>query len=147
MGCGLADNEVSVVGREVERSVGSEKGFLMHAARLAFIECDEHGDGWIECLLHEDIVQLGVVETEHVEVERDGDAREDVLQDVVNIIAADVEEMNVFAGVGGVGGLFCVLREIRQRECLEAFGGIAEHVARALLGRLRIGLLNGSYDC
>ncbi len=122
-------DEVGVVGREIVCLVSGEESFFVDAGGLAFVERDQHGDGWVEGFLHEDVVQLGVVEAEHVEVERDGDAREDVLEDVVNVVAADVEEMDVLACVGGVGRLFCVLREVGQGEGLQALRGIAKYVA------------------
>jgi hypothetical protein len=61
----------------------------------------------------------------------------------VNIVAANVEEMDVSAGDGGVGGLFGVLREVIQHESLQALCRVAEDVACALLRGLRIALLNG----
>ncbi len=61
----------------------------------------------------------------------------------MDVVAADVEEMDVFAGVGRVGSFFGVLREVRQGEGLEAFGGVAEDVAWALLGGFGVALLNG----
>ena len=66
MGGRFADDEVGVVGGEVVGLVGGEEGFLMNATGLAFVERDEHGDGGVEGLLHEDVVEFGVVETEHV---------------------------------------------------------------------------------
>ena len=138
VGGGFTDNEVGIVGGEVVFLVGGEKSFFVNALGLAAVERDEHGDGRVEGLLHEDVVELGVVEAEHVEVKRDGDAGEDVFEDVVDIVAADVEEMDVFAGNGGVGGLFGVLGEVGESKGLEALGGVAEDVARALLGGLGV---------
>jgi len=61
----------------------------------------------------------------------------------VDVVAADVEEMNVFTGVGGVGGLFGELGEVGEGEGLKALGGVAENVAWALFGWLGVGSLNG----
>jgi len=38
----------------------------VHATGLALVERDEHGDGGVKGLLHEDVVELGVIEAEHV---------------------------------------------------------------------------------
>jgi hypothetical protein len=62
----------------------------------------------------------------------------------VDVIATDVEEMNVFAGVGGVGGFDGELRELMEGEGLQVLSGVAENVAWALLGGPGVGLLNGS---
>ena len=61
----------------------------------------------------------------------------------MDVVAADVEEVHVFAGVGGVGSFFGELGEIGEGEGLEALSGIAEDIAGTLLGWLGVGLLNG----
>jgi hypothetical protein len=49
---------------------------------------------------------FGVVIAEHVEIQRDAHAPQDMLEEVVHVIAADVEKMKVFAGGCGVGFSF-----------------------------------------
>lgn len=139
-GEGLADDEVGVVGGEVELLIGGEEGLLVDAAGLAAVESDEHGDGGVEGLGHDDVVELGVVEAEHIEVEGDADAGEDVLEDVVDVVAADVEEVDVAAGDGGISALPGELLEVAEMEGLQSFGVVCEGVAGAGLGGGGVGL-------
>lgn len=61
----------------------------------------------------------------------------------MDVVTADVEEMNVFAGVGRVSGLFGELSQVGEGEGLKALRGVAENVAWALFGWLGVGSLNG----
>ena len=143
MGGRLANNKMGIVGGEIERLVGGQEGFLVDTGGLGFIQRDEHCDRGVQGLLHEDVVQLGVVEAEHVEVKRDRDAGQNVLENVVDVVATDVEKMNILAGDGGVRAFFCILREIRQGKRLQALCWITEHVAWALCCGLCVVSLNG----
>jgi hypothetical protein len=107
VGGGSADDEMGIIGRGVAGDVGGQQGLFMRAGGLAFIQRDQHRDGGIE----------GV-----------GDAGQDVFQEIVNVIAADIEEMKLLAGIGSKDFFFGELLEFQQAEGLQALTG-AERIA------------------
>jgi hypothetical protein len=86
---------MGVEGSRIPGDVGVEQTFLVHTARLALVQRDQHGDLRIQRFRHQDGIKFVVVEPEHVQVQRDAHARKDVLEEVVNIVAADIEQVKI----------------------------------------------------
>ena len=63
----------------------------MRTGGLGAIQRDQHGDGGIERLGPKDGVELVIIIAEHIQIQRDGGAGQDILQYIVNVIPADIE--------------------------------------------------------
>ena len=99
VGLRLANGKVRVVGGQVVLLVGFKQRLLMHASWLGCLSSViiMVTDGFSAfCMMH--VVQFRIVEAEHVHVQRDGDARKHVLQNVVNVVTTDVEQVYILAG-------------------------------------------------
>jgi hypothetical protein len=97
----LPDDEMGVergqaiLGRFVEIA----QLLLVLPARLAFVERDQHRHVRVERFRHQDLVQLVVVIAEHVQVKRNPRPRQDVFEDFMDIVAADVKQMEIGARI------------------------------------------------
>jgi len=138
-GGGFADDKMRIVGVGVLSNIGVEQRRLCLVAGLAFVEGDQHRDARVQGFGENDVVEFLVVIAVHIEIEGDGDAGEHVFQDIVDVVAADVEEMEHGAGAAVVGFLFGVLGELVDLEGGEALAG-AEGVAGGLRGRGGLGV-------
>jgi hypothetical protein len=88
---GLAYCEMGAEGGKRVLPVEVEKFFFVLAVRLALVERDQYGDMRIEHLLHDNVVQFGVVIAEHVEIQGNLRSGQYILQDFMNIVAANEE--------------------------------------------------------
>src|SRR5581483_5052425 len=102
---------------------------------LALVERNQHGDSGVQRLLHQDVVQFGIIIAKHIQIERHGYSRQNVLQKLVNIVTANEKQVNVFARIGGIGAFFRELGQIVQGEGLQVLRRIAQNIGWALLGR------------
>lgn len=109
IGGGIADHEMSIVCRWVLGDIRVQELLLSLAAGLTFVESDEDGDAGVHRFGEEDVVELLVVIAVHIEIERDGDAGEDIFQDIVDVVAANIEEVEHGTGIGVIGLFLCVL--------------------------------------
>src|SRR5208283_1019724 len=74
-------------------------------------------------------------EAKHIDIQRVSHARQNVLQNVVHIVAPDVEQMYVFAGVSGVRLFLRILRKIGQSKSLQALRRVTYSITGALYCR------------
>lgn len=99
VGGAVADDEVGVEPDWVAGYIGIQQTFLMHPAGLRFIQGNQAGNARVMHDIHDDVIELVIVVAEHIQVQADGDARQHVLEDLMHIIAADIEQMEI-AGCG-----------------------------------------------
>ena len=112
----IADHEMGVVCRWVLGDIGAEEGLFGLTAGLTFVEGDQHGNGRVHGLGEDDVVELLIVIAVHIEVQGDGDAGKDILEDIVDVVAADIEKMEHRTGVGVIGFFLCVLGQFADLE-------------------------------
>ena len=116
----LADYEMGVIRRRIPGNIGMDQLLLVRAAGLAPVQGDEHGDLGIQRLRHQDTVELVVVIPEHVEIQGDADSGENMLEDVVDVVTAHVEEMEISARGVRVRLFPGVLLQVEQVKRLQA---------------------------
>lgn len=92
---GLAYREVRVERGRVRGDIRGKDLLLVDASRLGLVKRDDGRDGGIACCFPAEFVELIVVVAEHVEVERDGDSCEELLEDAVDVVSTHVEKVEV----------------------------------------------------
>jgi len=125
----LLRDKMGVEQRKVMLPVRIQKPLLVLAAGLALVQRDQHRHRLIEGDLHQDVVELLVIEAEHVQIERDADPRQHVLENVVDVVASHIEQMEVLAGAGREDFFLSVGLQVEQVEALQARRGIGDGVA------------------
>jgi hypothetical protein len=110
----------------------------MLPARLAFVQGDQHSDARVQRFRHQDVIEFGVIITGHVEVERYTHSRQYVFENIVNVVAAYKEEVEIFTGRRWIGLFLRILLQLKKIECLQALRRIAGAIARGY----RLGLFD-----
>jgi len=87
-------------------------------AGLALVSCDQHGDVGSVAIFFRISLSSFIVETEHVQIERNADPRQDVLEDAVDVVAPHIEQVKILAGGGRVDLFLCIgLQSCRSNRC------------------------------
>ena len=63
---GFAKDKMRILGRQVIGLISGKLSFFMDAASLTLVERDKHRNGRVQGLLHQDVVELRVIEAEHI---------------------------------------------------------------------------------
>ena len=121
----LAHHHVRIEVGQIAVAILLEQRLLVDSPRLALVQRNHHGHRRIVDLLHDDVVQLVVVVSEHVQVERDAGARQYILQNFVNIVAPHIEKVEVLAGSVRVHTFARELLQVREIKVLQALRLVA----------------------